>query len=1062
MKLLLHVKGRRVRLLAHGHYRVINSPSDVLRIMKITAVFLLVACLQVSATAFSQKITITAKNESLDKVFREINKQSGYLFLYNNEALQQARPVTVQANGVELKEVLDACFENQPLTYTITDKTIVVKQRERSLKKPQTVQTDTITVRGQIINKETKEPLIGASVLVKGSNRGVSTDATGRFTLKAKKGDILFVMYLGYKPQELPLSESSTVSIAMEPNSVRIDEVSVVATGYQQVEREKLTGSVASISQKQFDQRVAVTGNFLENLEGKIPGLMYNNQTGELAIRGVSTFDAVKQPLIVLNGFPTEIDIRNINPNDIISVNVLKDAAAASIYGTRASNGVIVIETKRGKAGKPTFSLRSTYGVQAKPDFSYLNYGNAASYALIERDNLLASTSTRASVRPGIPVSPVADVVYDFKAGLIDESTMNNRLAAIGNYDNLKQYEDLFYRTRVARQLDFDVSGGNEKNTYMLGVNYMDEDHQEVETNDKRVLLNFSSYHNFTDRINFDFRGSYSNMKQANPYNSATSYISAGGFNPINNFLPYERLADENGVALPVSLGPNRNAATGITLQNNEINKGIGLYDQLYYPYRELFASTNTSETSSVRFQGRLNAEITDWLSFDIGGAYEDQPTNHNILLTEEAFAVRRLLNYKAKKDPTTGLPVFSDIPRGAFLTRVNEQTKGYTFRSQFNINHTSADRVHAISGIVGTEVRKTTTSLLRNTFFGYDGQTLIVKPVNFVELSSIKDPAFPTLPTLNRASFLYDTYFGEEYDDRRFVSFYGNGTYMLMDRYVLTGSIRFDKSNLFGTDPKYKNRPFYSIGANWNLDREEFVQGIDWISELKLRTAYGLNGNIPTSNNGPFLLLESGLNYSFYPAPSEQYYDILSPENQSIRWEETKNYNAGLDYALFNSSIYGTFDLYFKNSDDVFGAYSSDPTTGFNQYRANTASIRNRGIEFSINSLNASTDKFAWRTQVTASFNKNEVTAVKTTANTGGEPLISALQIQKGYPIDALFGYRYAGLNELGQPQIYTKEGNTKLLEMGGFGDENVTLDDMQYMGTTTPKYVLGLNNQF
>ncbi|HEY4651063.1 MAG TPA: hypothetical protein VIG72_06590, partial [Pontibacter sp.] len=177
---------------------------------------------------------------------------------------------------------------------------------------------------------------------------------------------------------------------------------------------------------------------------------------------------------------------------------------------------------------------------------------------------------------------------------------------------------------------------------------------------------------------------------------------------------------------------------------------------------------------------------------------------------------------------------------------------------------------------------------------------------------------------------------------------------------------------------------------------------------------------------------------------------------------EETKNYNAGLDYALFNSSIYGTFDLYFKNSDDVFGAYSSDPTTGFNQYSANTASIRNRGVEFSINSLNASTDKFAWRTQVTASFNKNEVTAVKTTANTGGEPLISALQIQKGYPIDALFGYRYAGLNELGQPQIYTKEGKTKLLEMGGFGDENVTLDDMQYMGTTTPKYVLGLNNQF
>ncbi|RFP64656.1 SusC/RagA family TonB-linked outer membrane protein [Hymenobacter lapidiphilus] len=1032
-----------------------GSPGRAGRVARTTVLFSLAACLQVHALAYSQNINLEVRNAPLSEVFKEINRQSRYLFIYNEELLRKARPVTVSARQQPLEQVLAACFANQPLTYVITDNTIVVKPREEA---PTTsAKQARQTISGIVTSGSDQKPLEGATVSVKGTSRGSTTDASGRFTLEAEVGEILAFSYVGYITQEIRVAAGrTTFSIPLQPTSNQMGEVEVVATGYQEIEKERLTGSVSSLNREQYDQRVAVTGNFLESLEGKVPGLLYNSQTGELAIRGVSTFDAVKQPLIVLNGFPTEIDIRSINPNDIVSVNVLKDAAAASIYGTRASNGVIVIETKRGKSGAPVFSLRATYGVQPRSNFDYLNYGSVADYANLERDYLLSSTLNRASTRPGVPVSPVADAVYDFKAGKIERSVLDQRVGDIGSYDNLKEYEKLFYRARQARQVDFDMSGGGDKNTYLIGLNYLGEDAQNVRTGNERILLNLASTHRFTNRLSFEFRGRYANTTTRAPFNSASN--TAGEY--LNNFLPYERLVDENGQALPVTLGPGRNPNQGITNGFNEQNVALGLYDGRYFPYQELTASTTKINSTTLRLQGRLRADLTNWLNLDLGSVYEDQPSTESRLLNEDALAVRRLLNYKAGKDPVNGTPVFSDLPRGSFLTRVNGQTKSYTLRGQLNADHSSENLKHTLTGLAGMEVRKVTNSDFTNTFFGYDGQTLIVKPVNLANLTTFRRPAFSTLPASSPATFQFNRYFDENYNDQRFVSFYGNAAYTYFDRYTLTGSIRLDKSNLFGTDPRYRNNPFYSVGANWRLKQEDFLRDTEWVDELKLRVAYGLNGNVPTSNSGRFLVLTSDLNY--YLDPVQQYYDVLSPRNQSIRWEKTKNYNAGLDYSLFGNRLFGAVDYYLKNSDDIFGQYSADPTLGFNEYRANTAAIRNQGLEFSVNSLNLRARDFSWRTQLTASFNKNEVTKVKTVTNTAdGAPLISVLSLQQGYPINSLFAYRYAGLNELGQPEIFGQDGTRRQLAISASGGENITLADLEYKGSTTPRYVLGLNNQ-
>lgn len=1050
MQITMTVKGKRFPLFS----------TQTLIAMKLTVVFLLLVMFQVHATGSAQSLTLNAKEMPLKKVMKEVKKQTGYVFFYRNDDLSRSRPVSVDLKNIPLQTALNKIFSDQPLKYTVSGNTIVLSLKSSVNTSEKTTEIPaTIDIRGKITN-ERNQPVV-VTVAVKGTNNATSTNEQGEFNLSdVNPNATLLITGVNVKTIEVKVAAKTYLSIQVKTKITTGQEV-VISTGYQQVQKTKMTGAASYLGKAEYDQRVSVSGNFIESLEGKIPGLVVNSQSGEISIRGVSTFDAVKQPLIVVDGFPTEIDIRSINPNDIVSVTVLKDAAAASIYGARASNGVIIIETKRGKSGAPVFSFRGTLGYQQKPDFTYLDYGSALEYATIQKDYTLLSNQNGTTYENAMaPVSPVQSAVFDFKNGLITETELNSRIQSIGSYDNLRQYEDLFYRRRLTSNIDFDVSGGSEKNTYLLGVNYIGEELQNQRNNNESYLLNFASTHQFTKGIKFDFRAIYSNFKSTDAGNSSSinDYYNSVS---VNKFYPYEKLVDENGNPLPVSTGPNRNPYTGMLPANNEENIGRGLYDQLYYPYRELFANTNTTKSTAVRFQGRLNAKLNGWLSLDLGGVYEDQPSSRDMLQTDEAFSVRRLLNYRASQDPITGTAEFVDLPKGDFLTRVNQKKSDFTARGQFNVNYHSPDLKHAVTAIIGSEIRKTTLSSYTNSFFGYDGQSLIVRPVNFIKLASPSAPPFNNMPTTSRPTLIYENYFGEAYDDRRFLSFYGDGTYVFDDRYALSASFRLDKTNLFGTDPKFRNKPFYSIGANWRLSQEDFMKDVGWLNELKLRAAYGVNGNVPTSNNGPFLILNSGLNYDVFPFP--QYYDVLSPQNQSLRWEKTVNTNVGIDYAMFNNRLFGSIDYYRKNSGDVFGQYSADPTGGFNEYNANTSSILNKGLEISINSINVQQKNFSWQTQLTGSFNNNKVTAVKTVSNSEtGLPLVSILNVQEGYPINALFAYDYAGLSDEGVPQIYSGDGKVKVINSSASGTDEVALEDLKFMGTTTPKYAVGLNNQF
>ncbi|MCK0131638.1 SusC/RagA family TonB-linked outer membrane protein [Flavobacteriaceae bacterium F08102] len=1004
----------------------------------------------VPTNMFSQKDKIiidSDKTISINEVFQLIKKQTDYSFIYQEDLFANSPKVTLKKGTVKISKLLNSILSQAQYNVTFNDEfTIVVTQ------KISTNPTDNQQrIKGKVVDNN-GSPLPGVTVLIKGTSTGVETDFQGRFELAAKIGDVLSFSYVGFVTQTVKVVNTDAISIALKEDISALQEVVLVSTGYQRIEKDQMTGAVSGVTEKQYKQRESVSGDFLESLEGKIPGLVYNPQTGELTIRGVSTFDAVKKPLIVLDGFPTEIDLRTINPNDIVSVNVLRDAAAASIYGVRASNGVIVVETKRGKSGKPVFNFRSTYAFQNKPDFGYLNYADAQEVVELQRAEFEIAQPNSFLFLLGIyETNPVQQIMFGETESwasfpLLTSEEVDAQLAALGSYDNQKDYERLFYQHRETRNINFDMSGGSDKSTYILGLNFINETPVEQRSEIKQVSLNIANTFKISDRFSLDTKGTYT-------YSSNQS----GNIPLLSDFFPYERLVDDDGVALPVKLNPQKDFFS-VNDADNAAYQAQGLPDLAYYPYRELHSNTNTTKGSSVRFQARLNTKITDWLNMDIGGSYEDQNQIIDQLQLEDSYAIRTLLAASATQDPSTGQAMFTNLPAGDVLRKTNQKLTNYTVRGQLNLARKFEDGKHDFSGILGVEQRRTSVVGNLTSYFGYDGETLITKPINLGVLNARPRSPFSgfSFPNLR---FNSTDYFNQTETDRRFQSYYGQGTYIFNEKYIATGSFRIDKSNLFGADPKYKNKPLWSAGVSWRMDKEDFISSMGWINQLQLRAATGFNGNIPSSNNGAFLILQSGLNTTLN-TPLE-YNDVLTPENQSLRWETTNNYNVGLDYGMFNRRISGSIDWYLKKTTDVFGQFDADPTTGFNNYNANTASIENRGFEVLFNSLNISKANFQWNSQITASFNKNEVLAVKASEYTNSEGVVSNSNAVKGKPIGAMYSYNYGGLNELGQPFVYDKEGNENVLAFYGNQQVDVELEDLIYNGTTTPKYVLGLNNQ-
>lgn len=991
--------------------------------------------------AHSQEpLTLTFNEAPLEKVLEEISSLSGYRFFYEEDVIDLNRKISISVEHTALALVLDEIFKNTDVTYKFRDKQIVLVKKP--LRQTQSEIHGTVTDQNDI-------PLMGVTVRIKGQSTGVTTDLDGIYAIQASPGDVLVFRFLGMETREVTLAEQTEINISLSEEINELDEVTVISTGYQQIEKDQLTGAASVVNAQELEQRTIVSGNLLESIEGKLPGLVYNGRNPnnpedeQLTIRGVSTFDGVKSPLIVIDGYPTENELYSINPNTVASISVLRDAAASSIYGARAANGVIVIETKKGSSGKPVLSFRNSVAFQTSPDFSELNYADSREYIAIKRERALASTRSRPS-STAVQLDPVESIIYDLRDGLISESQATNKLSQLGNYNNLNDYNDLFYRTAIIQNYEVAMSGGGQDHTYRVGVNYVGTNENEKLHVQNRVIVNLHNTYQISDRFHLELSGIYTHQKETR----------RGTVPTYSALLPYEPLVDGSGNSLP-DYG-NLNGSPEIN--NRGIN--LGLYDRWRYPYQDYLTEHNSAKTNSIRGQFNLNTKLLDWLNLDIGGAMEQRTIDNDQLFEEENYLVRDLLNRSAQQDPTTGAPLFVHIPQGDILKRGENTMFAYTFRAKLNFDiDFGAQQQHALSGILGIEVRKKEEENFINSYFGYDGQRLLASPVDLQLLetrqvrSGFPDLAYGT-PRLNTSD-----YFDQEHSDRRFRSYFSQVTYQFNKKYIVTGSIRIDQSNLFGTDPQYRNKPQWSVGGSWLVHKEGFMSGIsNWLNEFKLRGSYGLTGNVPRSNSGRFLILSTGQRRDLIPSTINN--TINSPENESLRWEDTENINLGVDLGLFNHRFSASIDWYRKTTEDVLGNTLADPTSGFTEYRSNTARIENSGIEVWINSRNIQSKLIDWTTSLTASFNKNEVIEVYNDDLNSfrSNYYFNSDNPYVGYPLNTLVSFNYAGLNAMGIPTIINKNGERKMI---GSSDE-ILLEDMIESGTTTPKYVVGLGNQF
>lgn len=1030
--------------------------------VKLIAILLTGFICHVSAKTFSQTVTLSGSNLKLENVLAAIEKQTGYTALYNEADFKNAVPVSLSVRDLSLKALLDVVFAEQPLAYTIRRTTIFIRHKpDETGKKAAEPVILSGPVKGRITDS-TGRALPGVSIkAMRGSAiiAATQTDGRGEFAIgiQLQKGDRLYFSSIGFESQLITLDDAGApmnVVLKHIVNALTTVEVATVNTGYQRIRPEQSTGAVSQISTKEYESRIS--SNFLDGLVNRLPGLMINNNVtfnnnGDARplfnIRGISTMSANASPLIVIDGYPTELTLDMVDPNEIKSVTILKDAAAATVYGVRASNGVIVIERKQAAIGKPRFAFRATAGITPKENYSRYRWEDNVSSIVTNYQKDLYSKSINASTwgqllsgsGGGIRREKTFYILAQQAANMITPDQATAAFAEMENYDNRDDYSRLFQRTAVTQTYNLNVSGGNGNALYYITANYTGNRQQEIRNNNSRLLLSARSTLKFTPRLSLELTTDYQEQ-----------FVKQVDVPDITSISPYEHFQDVNGK-------PTYITASGISPYYNDVLVSSGLYDQLYYPLTDVNGINDKTHTVNNRITANFNYVIGGGFDLSFGGIYETSRADLDYYASEQTSVARGYVNSYVVKNADGTFKY--NIPRGGYLRQQAASTSSYTARAQLNYNK-KINGLHSINGILGAEVRNVIDKSNLASYFGYNDETLLQQPVDYAGITTgtVRGSFNLGSPFQNR----FNTLFDQQYTEDRFLSGYANIVYSFRNTYSLTGSARIDQSNLFGTNPKYKYKPLWSAGAAWNIHNENFMQDITWVRQLKLRMAYGFNGNVAKMSL-PQVIAQTMLNN--YTSPASPSLRMLSYANSSLRWEQTKNFNIGLDYHIFKN-ITGSIDYYRKRSNDLLGNSIIDPTIGVSPSLINRATINNNGVEVSLHADWIAKKNFNWNTGLVLARNTSKVLEVYQRGDYNPQTL-NTLGFVKGYPVGALFAYRYAGLDSAGFPLVVNTKGTQYHTDNNSLGSPTTALmaSDTSgltyYMGSSIPTINAGLSNR-
>lgn len=1058
-------KNRQIRFLRSRIFK------KVLNIMKLTSFLLFVSFMQVSAGLYSQnaRVSIQVKNCLLEQVFQLIEQQSDYVFVYNHEQLGRVGKITADFKDKSVSDVLDVCLKGSGLRYELMDNTIII----RNLNEPDDSKKE---VKGRIIagtiTDTQKNPLPGVSVLVKGTGLGVVSDVKGKYqiSLAADQKDLsLIFSFIGMKTQTIKITTQDTLNVVLEDDQQELEEV--VSYGYYQVDKRHMTSSVTSLKMDDIMQPGVSTID--QMLEGRVPGMIFMQNSGQvgaspkLKIRGTTTLLGNQAPLWVVDGViltdpvnvdPTTINdldfvnllgnaISGLNPDDIDQIDVLKDASATAIYGPKASNGVIVITTKKGKVGKPavSYSVAGTYRRRPRYTDKAVNVMNSQERIDYSRDLIKAKLD--------IP-NPKSWVGYesayvDFCNGVIshDEFIQSVRRMETVNTD----WMGILMQDTYSHNHSLNISGGTENIRYYASLGYMDELGNLRGEQNKRYsgMMNLNlNYNKFTMRF-----GLNGNM-QKKEYTPKEVGLADYAYNTARSVAAY----DEDG-ELWFYQRKGKNSEAYLDQPFSIINERKNSFDRIHTNQIGLNLSLG------YRFLAPLKAEMTF--------AYNVSNTEENVYFGENTWYISEI----KKVNIETGEPVISSTcPAGGELRMNNTKNESYSLRGSLTFNKMlDHDQEHQLTATVIGELSSSKYTGFRITKRGYlKDRGMIFDAIN------LKDGNYP----LYRDWLMTGEALGKMTDNlTNLVGLIGSVSYSFRNSYIVNGNMRIDASNKFGDASNDRLLPIWSVSGRWNM-HENVLRNWAWVNLFALKMSFGYQGNMSAQDSPRLIIQKKGTNTFF-----NEYYSLIDKyPNPNLRWEKTSTFNIDLEFSMFKNKLRGSVGYYYRYTKDAFMAKKVSMVNGVENYTVNAGNLRNQGFEFTFNftpintmlsqaALKGGRRGFVWRLDPNFGSVFNQLVdkikpkdKVLQDEITYGDYLKGNVQIA-GRPVNTFYSYKFKGLNpENGAPMFYdvdryVKDGD-KEIDMAevynNMEKEEVFTTVMERSGCREPFLQGGISNYF
>ncbi len=971
--------------------------AKIILIMKMNAILLFAICMNANAKSFSQTITLSVKDATLEKVFAEISRQSDYTFVYTKRLLQKAKNVSITTVNAPIEQVLNEFFKNQSLAFSILNKIIIIKEKVTAVEPLKNDEFNSPppppakNISGKITD-ENGQPLEGATITVKGTKTAVKSDAGGNFSIDAERNSTLMITFVGFESVEVKVGDRSDITVKLK-HAISLGE-EIVIIGYGTRKKSDLTGAVGSVKAEQLKERPASSLN--QALAGRISGVQVNTNSGRpggrtnIRIRGFSSINSSNNPLYVIDGVMLPITnqtqasqaIDYINPNDIVSVEVLKDASSTAIYGARGANGVILVTTKRGQAGVGRITYDANFSTNTVgPNFPKvlnakeflavedLAYANMAKYdpvgwaagKYISRNPKLARTDPRIFDSNGNPL---------FDTDWLKEATQN----------------------KLSQNHQLGFSGGDAKNTYSVSLGYRDD----------QGLLKTSYLKRYSGRFTFD-----SQVKDWVKVGGTLSYTNQEE-NIVDQSDAVPRQIVEDFPFMPVKY------ADGTWADNRNYPNAEGSFNSVHRLEDTRYILNTQNSLGSI------------YLNIDLAKGLEMRTVlGVNVLTQGNNQSQSRTLAINQKGTAS------ANNRRESFWSIENY----LTYTKRFNENH-------SLTALLGVSSQETNAFSMGESiqnfssdYFGYNNLG-----------AGSTNPGYSS----NRSRFSFN-------------SFFGRVNYTLKNKYLVTVTGRDDGNSRFGDLHKYAFFP--SAALAWKVSEEDFLKNSSTISNLKLRTSYGLTGNSEIPSYSSLSLLSS--NYSAIINNAKVGgTGINRLANPDLKWEKTGQFDAGVELGLFNNRISLEADIYYRKTTDMLLDAPVPTTSGYSTIRKNVGSMQNKGLELTLNTVNVEAKNFSWRTSFNISFNRNKVLSLATPSdifNIGGPNFTNPTNIIRiGEAAGSFWGlvrlgtWSEAERDEAAKFVSYRNgltilPGDIKYLDVNG--DHAITDADRMIIGNGSPK---------